>query len=131
MSSSSVWVQLYIKGENEPKGQPVEIEPIPKNIGALIKATKTTLQPCIDYAPVNQILIYAAGTDVADLTNTTALKAWAEIPSNSSGPEPLIVVAPKPPPVIQQQVSSKFDAALIATTCGFCAVYFYLYVAID
>ena len=63
MSSSSVWVQLYYKGEDIPKGRPVEIEPIPKNINALIKATKTELKPKIDYAPVDEIFAYTPDTE--------------------------------------------------------------------
>ena len=40
MSSSSVWVQLYYEGKDDPEGNPVEIEPIPKNVGALAKEVK-------------------------------------------------------------------------------------------
>ena len=98
MSSSSVWVQLYYKGKDEPEGQRVEIEPIPKSVSALVKVTKSELSPDIDHIPPSRIFVYPPGTK-PPFSQDKALRSWDQVPSTSSGPSgpnPLIVVAPLP-----------------------------------
>jgi len=96
MSNQSVWVWLYYKGKERPAGQSVEIESIPKNVNDL----KQELKPAIDHAAVNQIYVYPHGT--TSFSEDEALESWKSIP-DSSGLEPLIVVAPAPPPQQQQE----------------------------
>ena len=96
MSSSSVWVQLVI---GEQKGDPFEIEPIPKDINALKDAVKAKLKPILDYTPVSGIFVYLPGTDVTtEGYKNSRCKPWDEVPTTgplpgSTIPRPLIVVA--------------------------------------
>ena len=99
MSSSSVWVQLYYKGEETNDRDPVEIIPIPRNIGALKAAVLPELGPAL----LGEVKVHAPNTE-RPFSQDKALKAWDPIPSNSSGPQPLIVVAPAPP---QEQADGK------------------------
>ena len=98
MSSSSVWVQLYYKyeGKVEPEGRPVEIEPIPKNINALVKATKKELSPGIDHASPALVFVYKPDT-THPFSEDRAIDAGDPVPTDSTSKNPLIVVAPAPP----------------------------------
>ena len=55
--ASSVWVQLYYKGDEKPVGgadiDPIEIDPIPKNAGALKKAVKTQFASTLNTVDAN------------------------------------------------------------------------------
>jgi hypothetical protein len=93
MSSSSVWVQLYYKGKDEPVGQPVEIEPIPRNIGALAREVKRELE--LD-AKLNLIFACPAGTTPPFLQDK-AIDPGDPVPTVPTSKNPLIVVAPTPP----------------------------------
>lgn len=98
---SSVWVQLYIKGENKPKGQPVEIEPLPRNINALKELVKVKVKPEIDHASLVKIDVYAT---IEDLNNATGIDPGRVVPTGTNSKEPLIVTAPPPPPPPPQQL---------------------------
>ncbi|KAG7340286.1 hypothetical protein IV203_023829 [Nitzschia inconspicua] len=98
MSSSSVWVQLFYKGKCEPKGQPVEIEPIPKNVGALKAVVLPKLDP-------TEIFVYPPDTEqpFSDQTAIRGDKIVEELidefgnknpPLSIGYDHPLIVVAP-------------------------------------
>ena len=111
MSSSSVWVQLYHEGKDEPKGRPVEIQPIPRNIDALIEAAKAKLKPKIDYAPVDEISVFSPDTkppfsEQTFIRGDKILKELIDELGNKTPPvsidydHALMVVAPDPP---QQQ----------------------------
>ncbi|KAG7372872.1 HNH endonuclease [Nitzschia inconspicua] len=104
MSSSSVWVQIYYKGKYEPKGQPVEIEPIPKNVGAL----KAIVLPKLDPTELAEIFVYPPDTEppFSDQTAIRGDKIVEELidefgnknpPLSIGYDHPLIVVAPAPP----------------------------------
>ena len=101
MSSSSVWVQLYYKGKDEPKGQPVEIEPIPKNIGALIKAAKAMLKKELDHAGLSEIYVFSPDTK-PPFSQDKAFDPGDDVPTSTTSKKPLIVVAPAPDPTPQQ-----------------------------
>jgi hypothetical protein len=97
---SSVWVQLYYKGEEQPVGDadPIEIEPIPKNVNALkekvIEKAKTMLG-----VQVYNLFIYPVETVPPVSNDTEYLQAntpGAEAAEGSSYEKPLIVIAPKP-----------------------------------
>ncbi len=101
---SSVWVQLFYKGKNEPEGHPVEIIPIPRNIGALIEAVKTKLE--LD-ARLNLIFACPPGTtppfsEQTSIRGDKILKELIDELGNKNPrmsicyDHPLILVAPAP-----------------------------------
>ena len=102
--SSSVWVKLYIKDQETRENSPVEIKPIPEgfNINDLAKAVKETLHPKVEYASLDEILVYPPGTTVtaavADGDHYKPGKTLAvlisEAPIALDYDNPLIVVAP-------------------------------------
>jgi hypothetical protein len=94
MSSSSVWVQLYYKGKDEPEGHPVKFKPLPEDVDALIKAVKTELE--LD-APLNLIFACSPGT-TPPLSQDKAIDPGDHVPAGTTSKNPLIVVAPAPPP---------------------------------
>jgi hypothetical protein len=111
---SSVWVQLYYKGETTPVGEvdPIEIEPMPKNVNALkveVKAAKLTK---LNHVDAGDLSVYASGTAVPIPKDAISLHSWENVPHESTGPLPLIVVAPKP-----EQQNGKLR-------CCFCIVVF-------
>ena len=92
--SDCVWVKLYILGEDKPEGSPFEIKPIPENVNGLRRAVKTNLQPGIDHASLDEIFVYPPGITVTAVgADGKPLDPWVNVPSNSSGPNPLIAVA--------------------------------------
>jgi len=104
MSSSSVWVQLYYKGEDEPKGQPVKIKPAPEDIADL----KAVVLPKLDPTELAEIFVYPPDTEppFSEQTFIRGDKILKELiedlgnknPRVSIGYDhPLIVVAPAPP----------------------------------
>ena len=94
MSSSFVWVRLYYKGNDEPEGQPIKIKPIPEDVDALARRLKENdMKKELSHAGLTEIYIFPPGTK-PPFSQDKALKSWDPIPSNSSGPQPLIVVAP-------------------------------------
>ena len=114
---SSVWVQLYYedkdKGKVEPHGRPVEIEPIPKNINALAKATKKELLKELDHAGLTEIFVYPPKSS-GDENKYKSGKKLSEVIDelkNTTPPtsdyHPLIVVAPDPLQQPQQQADGK------------------------
>ena len=104
MSSSSVWVQLYYEGKDDPEGNPVEIEPIPKNIGALAKEVKKEeLKKELDHAGLTEIDIYPPKSSDDENKYKSGKKleeVIAELEKKRTPPTsdncPLIVVAPDP-----------------------------------
>ena len=96
MSLSSVWVQLYYKGKDEPKGQPVEIEPIPRNINAL----KAVVLPKLDPTELAEIFVYPPKSKPPFSEQTPIRgdkilkKLMHELGTNSPPDKRLMVVAP-------------------------------------
>jgi hypothetical protein len=100
---SSVWVQIYYKGEAKPVGEadPIEIA-IPKNVNALkdeIHAKKPTK---LNHVDASDLRVYASGTAVPVEDGPKGLAALAANVSGSdaatgaSYERPLIVIASKP-----------------------------------
>ena len=89
MSSSSVWFQLYYKEENEPTGQPVEIEPIPRNINAL----KAVVLPKLDPTELAEVFVYPPDTE-RPFSQDKAIDPGDDVPTGTTSKNPLIVVAP-------------------------------------
>jgi hypothetical protein len=94
MSSSSVWVQLYYEGKDEPEGRPVEIIPIPRNVDALITAVKTKLE--LD-ARLNLMFACPPGT-TPPFSQDKAIDPGDPVLTGTVSRHPLIVVAPAPAP---------------------------------
>jgi hypothetical protein len=99
-SIASVWVQLYYEGENEPRHrQPTSVKK-PKDVEErewTIDALKAVVLPEFGPALLGAVKVYAPGTE-RPFSEDKALNSWDKIPSESSGPQPLIVVAPASPP---------------------------------
>ena len=93
MSSSFVWVQLYYKGKDKPEGQPIKIKPIPEDVADLAEAAIAKLPNSLSHCDAADLFVYPPDTK-PPFSQDKALKSWDPIPSNSSGPQPLIVVAP-------------------------------------
>ena len=101
---SFVWVQLYYEGKDGPEGQPVEIEPITRNVGALKEAAKAKLKKELDHAGLTEITVYPPGT--TSFTKPNSIKPGKKLEEvidelkdttpPTSDDYPLIVVAPTP-----------------------------------
>jgi hypothetical protein len=98
ITMSSVWVQIYYKGEAKPVGEadPIEIDPMPKNVNALKMKVKASFAARLAHCDFAELQVYEPGTAVPVPTETVALTSWKDVPAGSTGPSPLIVVAPKP-----------------------------------
>ena len=97
MSSSSVWVQVYYKGKVEPVGQPTSVKK-PKDVEESewnVDALAAVVLPKLDPTELAEIFVYPPGI-TPPFSQDKALNSWDPIPPNSSGPQPLIVVAPPP-----------------------------------
>jgi hypothetical protein len=101
---SSVWVQLYYKGEAKSVGEadPIEIEPIPKNVNALKMKVKAEKPTKLNHVDAGDLVVYASGTDVPVGDGPKGLSALAanvsgsEAATGTSYKRTLIVIAPKP-----------------------------------
>ena len=94
MSSSSVWVQLYYKGKDEPEGQPIKIKPAPEDVAELIEAAQAKLEL---HAPLNLIFACPPGT-TPPFSQDKAIDPGDPVPTGTTSKNPLIVVAPAPAP---------------------------------
>lgn len=88
----SVWVLLYVG--DQPSKSSIEIEPIPKNVGALVKALKEELQPDLSHCSAANIEVYQAGTLVMTRTPRTLIDPGNTVPGDTTSKEPLIAFAP-------------------------------------
>ena len=104
-NTNTVWVQLYYKGEetNDNDRDPVEIIPIPRNIGALKAAVLPELGPAL----LGEVKVYAPDTErpFSEQTSIRGDKILKELIDElgNKNPQvfigydhPLIVVAPSP-----------------------------------
>ena len=97
--SSYVWVQLYYdyEGTDEPEldGEPHKIPTSAVvDVADLKEAAKAKLKIELDHAGLTKLYVYSPGT--TSFSQDKVLKAWNPIPSNSSGPQPFMVMAPNP-----------------------------------
>ncbi|KAG7336767.1 hypothetical protein IV203_033679 [Nitzschia inconspicua] len=123
MSSLSVWVQLYYKGKYEPKGRPVEIEPIPKNVASLSELVKDKLKKELDHAGLTEIFVFSPESkppfsEQISIRGDKMVKELIDEYGNKNPPlsigydHPLIVVAPDP----KQQQPANEIAFLVGGT---------------
>eukprot|EP00978_Attheya_sp_CCMP212_P004575 scaffold9991_cov48-Attheya_sp.AAC.1 len=110
---ASVWVQLnyYYEGEENPVEDvdPIEIEPIPKNVNELKKMVQAKAKTTLDVDLYN-LKVYASGTDVPVAEGVASLIVYGPVPTNSTGPSPLIVVVRKP---VQKNAAHPDTARLV------------------
>jgi hypothetical protein len=106
MSSSSVWIQLYFEGNNEPEGHPVKIKPAPEDVAELIEAVQAKLE--LD-AQLNLISAFPPGT-APPFSQDKAIDPGDNVPTDTTSKNPLIVVAPDPPQRPAGRQNSKFDS---------------------
>ncbi|KAG7340341.1 hypothetical protein IV203_023884 [Nitzschia inconspicua] len=115
MSSLSVWVQLYYKGKYEPKGQPVEIEPIPKNVASLSELVKDKVAEALTHCTASELFVYTPESkppfsEQISIRGDKMVKELIDECENKNPPlsigydHPLILVAPDPP---QQQPANE------------------------
>jgi hypothetical protein len=113
ITMSSVWVQLYYKGEAKPveDADPIKIKPIPEDVSDLkekvIEKAKTMLG-----VQVYNLFIYPVGTVPPVSNDTEYLQAntpGAEAAEGSSYEKPLIVIAPKPEQPNGSRVGEKWE----------------------
>ncbi len=103
VAPDSVWVQLYWDN-NEESGEPFEIEPIPKNVGALKKDVIKEYRNTLSHADAAFLKVYAPGTTVPIPNITHSLTPGEKVVKYSTTDEkPIIVIAPKPQQQQQQQ----------------------------
>jgi hypothetical protein len=106
---SSVWVQLYYKGEAKPVGEvdPIEIsydsiENVNENVNDLKKKVKEDRVNKLKHADAADLKVYSSGTTVPVKDPPTGPAALAanvivsEAATGTSYERPLIVIAPKP-----------------------------------
>ena len=116
MSSSSVWVQLYYKGNNEPTGQPFKIKPAPEDIADLAETVKDKMAEELTHCSAAKLVVYSPDTKppfsehtfirgdkilkdlIGELGNKTPLVSI-------DYDHPLIVLAPAPSPHPREQQS--------------------------
>jgi hypothetical protein len=93
-----VWVQLYYKGEAKPVGEagPIKIQPIPADVNDVQMGVKASYPARLAHCDVAELQVYEPGTAVPVPTEKVAASSWKVVPAGSTGPSPLIVVAPKP-----------------------------------
>ncbi|CAB9509254.1 hypothetical protein SEMRO_382_G130940.1 [Seminavis robusta] len=108
---SSVWVQLYYEGKKEPEGGPSRVYQSDLaagrewDIDGLRKLVKDKLAEDLTHCSPAMLFVCSPGIPKPS-SQDNALKAWDPIPPNSSGQQPLIVVAPAPP---QEPANEKID----------------------
>ena len=98
MSSPHVWVQLYYEEQKQalPHGVPIKVKAMPDDVADLTELlTKEKAKKALEHCDALNLKVYTPDTE-PPFSEDKALKAWDAIPSNSSGPQPLIVVAPDP-----------------------------------
>ena len=96
MSSSSVWVQLYYKGEDEPEGQPIKIKPAPEDVADLKELLKTEkANKTLEHCDALKLRVFPPGTK-APFLQDKAIDPGNDVPPGTTSKNPLIVVAPDP-----------------------------------
>jgi hypothetical protein len=93
---SSVWVQLCYEGENEPATQSFMIKSNADNVSLLKDEIHKKKPRKLMHVDADDLRVYASGTAVPIPKDAISLNSWDNVPHESTGPLPLIVIAPKP-----------------------------------
>lgn len=91
MSSSSVWVQLYYKGEETNDRDPFEIIPIPRDIDDLATAVYKAKDKSLGHCDAPQLVVYKCVDG-----KRVKLDPRDPVPTDTKE-NPLVVVAPDLP----------------------------------
>ena len=94
---SSVWVQFYYKGQDEPEGQPIKIKPAPEDVADL----KAVALPKLDPTELAEVFVYPPGT-TPPFSQDKAIDPGDPVPTGTTSRNPLMV---KPDP--QQPANGK------------------------
>ena len=65
-----------------------------EDVADLKTAVKTKMAEELTHCSDAMLVVYPAGTKPPPSSEDKPLKAWDQVPPNSSGPQPLVVVAP-------------------------------------
>ena len=101
------WLQLYVGATKS--GGSLKISPIPDDVYDLKKAVKVEVEPKLNHCAASDLEVFAVGTSVPIPDGTEPLDPWDPVPTSTTGPEPLIVVAPLPPQQKQYKPEKEFD----------------------
>ena len=93
---ASIWIQLYVGATKS--GGVFFILPIPENVCALTEAVKVKVEPKLNHCAPSDLNVFAVGTRVPTPAGREPLNAGDPVPTGTTGPAPLIVVAPAPQP---------------------------------
>jgi len=85
-----VWVQLYIEGKDNPKGNPFKIKQIPVDVAELVEKVWAKKSRSLEHCDASDLTAYT----IFPYSEESKLDPWVSVPSNTTGPKPLIVVAP-------------------------------------
>jgi hypothetical protein len=83
---------LYIGGEKN--GSVIGIYDFAGNVDQLRKAVKEECKPKLEYCASNNLTVFPAGTSVPVSEGTEPIDPFENVPDNSTGRNPLIVIAP-------------------------------------
>jgi hypothetical protein len=91
LNSGFTWVQLYRGGHMV--GLPIEIVAATRNVSHLTKLVKEKLPNDLKGVDPIHLVVYPPGTPLDALNDDARLQSWDRVPA-SSGPQPLMVMAP-------------------------------------
>ena len=100
--SSSVWVQLYYDGKDEPEGRPTSVKKPTDlkesdwNIDALAEAVKSKRQVALNHCDAAALVVYPRDTEGPPFSQAKAIDPGKDVPCGTTSKSPLIVVAPAP-----------------------------------
>ena len=95
MATPSVWVQLHIKGEDEPSGDPIKIKPAPDDVADLKELLKTEkAKKTLEHCDALKLKVFPPGTK--SFSEDKAIDPGDAVPGGTTSKNPLIVVAPDP-----------------------------------
>ena len=92
MTSQSVWIQLYLGTEKS--GSVFELRQILNNVNDLKEEVKKRRSNTLRHVDDTGLKVYRAGTPVPVPKGTDPLEPWKPVPTNTTGPAHLIVIAP-------------------------------------
>ena len=90
MADKEVWVQLYI-GKTK-SGEVFSIHPVPNNVDHLKKQVYQDSDKVLGHCNAQHLVFYNQGTELP--TEEAPLNAWDGVPKDTTGQNPLRVVAP-------------------------------------
>ena len=107
---SSVWVQLFYKGKDEPEGQPIPIEASEIKYGGIIaglkEAVKDKMAEELTHCSAAKLVVYSPET-TPPFSQDKAIDPGDHVPAGTTSKNPLIVVAPAPKQQQQRLVSCR------------------------